>query len=126
MALVSNSRQQDCAKALRILLNKLVIALSADIDTLYDDAIAKGLVGERSVAPDKPGRARNFLDAIIARVEIDTVTNPYEKFIAILRSKRNLSYLADMIEEQREKEPEDQSTKNKKGNASGYYYSLII
>ena len=109
MALASNSRQQDCAKALRILYNNLVIALSADIDTLYDDAIAKGLVGERSVAPDKPGKARNFLDAIIARVEIDTVTNPYEKFIAIHK-----------------KEPEDQSTKNKKGNASGYYYSLII
>ena len=126
MALASNSSQQDCAKALRSLYNNLVIALSADIDTLYDDAIAEGLVGERSVTPDKPGKARNFLDAIIARVEFDTVTDPYVKFIAILRSKRNLFYLADMIEEQREKEPEDQSTKIKKGNASGNYYSLII
>ena len=121
MALASNSSQQESAKVLRRLYNNLVIALSADIDILYDDAITEGLVGERSIAPDKPGKARHFLNAIIARVETDTITNPYEKFIAILRSKMNLSYLADMIEGQRKNEPEPrcQSTKIKNGNASG-------
>ena len=46
-------------------------------------------------------------------LEIDTVTNPYQKFIAILCSKMNLSYLTNMIG-QWEKEPEGQSTKIKK------------
>ena len=50
-------------------------------------------------------------------LEIDTVTNPYQKFVAILCSKMNLSYLTNMIG-QCKKEPEGQSTKIKNGNVS--------
>lgn len=93
-----------CAEAIRSLYDDLVRAIQADIEDLYDGAVSKHLIENRSVALGPANKARAFLDTIMARVETDPESRgPYDDFIAILRKKGNLRYLADRIEKERRK-----------------------
>ena len=85
---------------LRDLQSTLISGLTYDVETVYDKAISKGLVGARSVAAGKKERARDLVTAIIARVATDTTSkpSPLDMFMAILRDLRNLEYLAKEIE----------------------------
>ena len=85
---------------LRDLQSTLISGLTYDVETVYDKAISKGLVGARSVAAGKKERARDLVTAIIARVATDTTSkpSPLNVFMAILRDLRNLEYLAKEIE----------------------------
>ena len=86
-------------KVMRNLRSKLISGLTDDVDAVYDKAMSGSLVGAPSVAPDKKGRARDLVAAIIDRVEADTTfdPSPLDVFMTILHSQSNLEYLAKEI-----------------------------
>ena len=89
--------------AMRKLRVDLIKGITDDMDGVYQEAIAQELVGGRSSATDKKGRATDLVTAVADRVEVDTDsdTSPMQTLMEILCKQPNLKYLAKKLENKR-------------------------